>query len=587
MQLRKYQSEAIESIHKWYADGNTTNPLLVMATGVGKSIVIAKFIEQTINEYPDQRIICAIDTKELVQQNYEKLLEINPFFPCGVYSSGLRRRDVRPPVIFAGIQSVADKAFKFGKRDILIIDECHGVSRNEKTRWNVFIRDLLIANPDLIIIGLTATPYRLDSGMLHEGQDALFGGVAYEYGLKEAISDGYLTELVSKPTKTKIKVEGVGKRGGDFIESQLQKAVNIDEITEAAVLEIIEKGQDRNSWLIFAAGIEHAEAVRDKIRSFDIDCEMITGKTPNAERDKIIEDSKAGRIRCLVNVAVLTKGFDNPRIDLIASLRPTESAVLWSQCVGRGLRLLNGAIGNLPTAEERKEAIAKSKKPDCLLLDFAGNVMRFGYVDEIEYGGNVYSGESDGSGEAPVKECPECNEYVAAGFTLCPHCAYEFPPPELRIDRSSHKGAVLSHQAEPEDHKIIMMTCVPHGGFGDKPKTMRVDYMTESLQKFSEWVCFQHKGYARQKAVDWWRDNADGDKCKDMTEVQEFLKGAPDTIDGALKFKHTFKAPAAIRVKKDGKYWKILAKSFEEIESPQVEEEEPESEDDLMEMFTV
>lgn len=338
MKLRYYQRECIDAIYDWFGK-MPYDPLLVCAMGTGKSVIIAQFIKEVVEKYPNQRIICAIDTKELVEQNYLKLCELWTFAPAGIYSAGLKKKQAGAQILFGGIQSMYKKAFEIGRADLLIVDECHMISLKNDAMWQQFINDLKKINPKMRIIGFTATPYRLDSGLLHTGDGAMFGGIAYEYGIKEGIADKYLSEIVPKSMVTKLSTEGVKKSGGEYIESQLQKAVDKDEITHEAVKEVVEYGANRKAWLVFSSGVQHAYHIRDEIRGYGITCEVVEGNTPDAERDRIIKDYKKGLIKCLVNNAVLTKGFDAPHIDLIAAMRPTESPVLWLQMVGRMLRI--------------------------------------------------------------------------------------------------------------------------------------------------------------------------------------------------------------------------------------------------------
>ena len=215
------------------------------------------------------------------------------------------------------------------------------------------------------MIGFTATPYRLDSGMLHEGKGALFTDIAYEVSVRQLIDDGYLCPLVSKAAETKLDVSGVGSRGGEFIPGQLQAAVDLPEITEAAIDEVVRLGADRRSWLAFCAGVEHATHVAEAIRARGFTAATIFGDTPKPERDRIIAAFKRGEIRALASMGVLTTGFNAPGVDLIAMLRPTKSTGLYVQMAGRGTRLAPG-------------------KADCLVLDFAGNVARHGPIDAVK-----------------------------------------------------------------------------------------------------------------------------------------------------------------------------------------------------------
>lgn len=546
MELRHYQISCINAVYEWFKSGRKDDPLCVLATGTGKSVIIAEFIKEVIQTYPDQRVLCCIDTKELVRQNYEKLVQIWPFSPVGIYSAGLKRKQANMQVLFCGIQSVYSKAEIIGHTDILIVDEAHMLSPNSIGMWQTFICGLKEINPKLRLIGFTATPYRLDSGLLYEGSDALFGGVAYEYGIREGVEEKFLSEIIPKRMDTRLSTEGVKKRGGDFIESQLQEAVNKEPITEAAVKEIVEYGEHRKSWLVFSAGVDHAYSIANEIRKYGYSCEVIEGKTNSGDRDKCIQEFKEGKIRCLVNNSVLTKGFDAPNIDLIASLRPTESPVLWTQMVGRGLRIADG-------------------KENCLLLDFSENVQRFGFIDKIVFKKKKKDGDEPGI--PPMKECPTCQTIVHAAVRFCPECDHYFEPPEPEHSTKAYDGAILSTQVIPEEKKVTFVIFAKH----DKknPPSLRVEYWCGLMERYSEWICFEHQNFARQRAEDWWNKYADPCRLKTMEEVELYRSLAPsyvpNTVDEALALKNAIHKPAYVTVRQEGQFFRVVGRSDEEL----------------------
>ena len=313
-----------------------------MPTGTGKSVVIAEFIRSALEHWSDTRVLMVTHVKELIEQNHAALKRNWPEAPAGIYSAGLGQKDIAAQVMCAGIQSIYQKAYEVRHCDLLLIDECHLIPRRSTAMYGTFINELKQLNPALKVVGFTATPFRLDSGSLIEGDDRMFHDIAYELPVLDCIEDGYLSEVVSKATDTTLDVTGVGTSGGDFILKQLEAAVNVDEKTQAAVDEIVAKGRDRGSWLIFCAGVNHAEAVRDIVRERGVTAEMITGATPAVERARIIDDFRRGKLQCVTNMNVLTTGFDAPGVDLIGMLRPTKSPGLFVQMVGRGMRIANG-----------------------------------------------------------------------------------------------------------------------------------------------------------------------------------------------------------------------------------------------------
>lgn len=519
IELRPYQQASIDAVYDWFMR-EQGNPLVVLPTGTGKSVVIAEFIRGVFEAWPDSRVMMLTHVRELIAQNFAALVRHWPDAPAGIYSAGLGRKDIGQPITCAGIQSIWRRAYAVQRCDLVIVDEAHLIPRDASTMYGKFLADMRQINPALKIIGFTATPYRLDSGMLHKGDGAVFDGIAYEMTILEAVQQGYLSEVVPKQPKTQLDVTGVGSYGGEFIQKELERAVDVDEITSAAVDEIVAHGQARGSWLIFCSGVGHAEHVRDAIRERGISCETVTGETPPAERDRIIGAFKSGALRAITNMSVLTTGFDAPGTDLIAALRPTKSAGLWVQMVGRGTRLASG-------------------KDDCLLLDFAGNCKRHGPIDRIKVG---QPGEGS-EGEAPVKTCPECSTIVAAAARVCPQCDHEFPAPKPKIAPEAGTDAVLSTQIRDTWCDVDEVSYARHTKLGGID-SMRVEYHC-GMVRHREWICFEHTGYARQKAVSWWNRRAPG-------------QPAPTTIADALEAAPGLPTPRRIAVRPAGKYTEIV-----------------------------
>ncbi len=362
-ELAPYQQAAITAIYNYFAD-KSGHPIVVIPTAGGKSIVLAAFVQGVLRQWPDQRILIVTHVRELIAQNHAEMMGLWPDAPAGIYSAGLRKREIGARVLFAGIQSIHRRAYDVQQCDLVLIDEAHLIPRASDTMYRRFLDTLARINPHLKVIGFTATPYRLDSGMLHEGDERLFTDIAYEVSIRDLIDQGYLCPLVSKATDVELDVAGVGSRGGEFIAGQLQAAVDRDPITKAAIDEVMAYGEDRRSWLLFCSGVAHATHVAEAVRERGVSCATIFGDTPAAERDRIIAAFKRGEIRALASMGVLTTGFNAPAVDLIAMLRPTKSAGLYVQMAGRGTRLAPG-------------------KDNCLVLDFAGNVARHGPVDAV------------------------------------------------------------------------------------------------------------------------------------------------------------------------------------------------------------
>lgn len=531
--LRPYQTEAIEAILTYWQTGGG-NPLVDLATGTGKSLVIAKLTQDLLSGFPTMRVLMLVHVRELVEQNFQALLKVWPDAPIGLYSAGLGRRDSHHRITFASIQSVYRKARELGRRDLILIDEAHLVPTSGNGMYRTLLDGLRQHAPDLRVAGFTATPYRLDTGRLDDGVDRLFDQTVYSYGIGEGIRDGFLSSLISKASHTEVDVSDVARRGGEFVAGALETAT--DKITAEAVAEIVRLGEARRSWLVFASGVRNAEKARDAIRQHGISCEMVSGETPLGDRDRIIRQFRAGEIRALTNAQVLTTGFDAPHVDLIAMLRPTLSTSLYVQIVGRGTRLAPG-------------------KKDCLVLDFAGNVRRHGPVDAVSVmpkgGGNGDDGKV-GVDSVRAKECPDCLSLMAINASSCTVCGHVWPhidKPKHDAKAESEVGILSTEKVPPQMVPVVDWRFARHEKLGS-PDSVRVTFMA-GLSTFNEWLAFEHSGYARQKAAQWW-------------VLHGGVSPFPRTVDEALLRTDELIMPATISVRPNGRFFDIVSRTFPE-----------------------
>lgn len=544
MILRDYQHAAVDSIFEYFASGKFGNPLVAMPTGTGKSVIIADFIKRALTQYPTTRVMMLTHVRELIEQNHEKLLALWPQAPAGIYSAGLKRKDRGYPILFGGISSVvkADTAI-FGRIDLLLIDECHLVSPKEETMYRAVIKMLRKVNPEVKVIGFTATPYRLGHGML-VSDDALFTATCFDMTGMRAfnwlLNEGYLSQLIPRRPAIELDLSGVHIQGGDYKQNELQAAVDKDEITYAAVQEIIRQGDSCQHWLVFAAGVEHAIHVAAMFDSLGIPATYVHSKMGSQERDLNIASFKAGRQRVMVNNGILTTGFDFPGIDLIAVLRPTMSASLWVQMLGRGTRPLYAPGYDLALADGRRAAILAGPKQFCLVLDFAGNTRRLGPINDPV----LPRKKGEGGGVAPVRLCECCGAYNHASVRTCVNCGFEFPRGGVKIQQYAGTEALIAtDEIKTEVFKVERVVYARHTKDG-RPPTIQVSYFC-GLRMFREWVCLEHEGYARKRAREWWRGRA-------ATEP-------PDTTAEALLNLEDLKMPTAIKVQ--------LKKPYAEIQS--------------------
>lgn len=538
MELRPYQQAAIDCLDAWLA-ARDDNPCIVIPTGGGKTVVFASLIRRYLHHWPSTRILVLAHVKELVEQNARKLAEAWPEAPMGVYSAGLGQRDLQAAVTFAGIQSAYRVAEHFGHIDLVFIDEAHRIPIKGEGMYRTLLNALQARNPALRVVGFTATPYRMGAGPVCAPQNILHG-TCYEIGVRDLINQGYLSPLVSRGSKARADLRGVRVRQGDYVADEVEAAVMRDGLPERTAAEIVRLAEGRRAWIVFCAGKAHAEAISQALHAEGIAAPVIHEGTPADERDRLIKQFRAGELRALCNINVLSEGFDAPHIDCVVMLRPTKSAGLYYQQAGRGLRLAEG-------------------KDDCLVLDFAGNVLEHGPIDAIR------AGAPPKKGKAPVKECPDCGLHQPAGVRACGECGHEWPAPE-RAAHDPHgdaavEGAILREPPQRFEVEDVEYRIWTKPG---KPDSLRVDYYClQGMSRYSEWVCVGHDGYARTKAVQWWRARTHPDAP------------VPASAEAALAGTDNLRRPVAILVDVNGKYPEILAAEIGEMTKAQVTDDVP------------
>lgn len=535
--LRPYQEAAINGLYEYWATGRGDNPLIVAPTGAGKTAILSQIVKDAMS-FPGTRVMVLTHVKELLEQGADGLLKMYPDADFGFYSASIGQKRLDKPITFAGIQSVYQRAYDMVPApDLVIVDEAHMIPKNSETRYGKFLADLKVCNPKVKMIGLTATPYRLDSGHLHKGKGALFDGIAYDIPVGMLMDEGYLSPVVSKGGVKKIDLTNVGKRGGEFIERDLAIAASDPELVRCTVQEIVEYGHDRKAWLIFASGLGHADMLREEMESHGVSVDVVSGDDPARQREQKIAYFKSGKTRALINCGVLTTGFDHPAVDLVAMVRATESTGLYIQIVGRGTRPVYADGYDLSTKDGRISAIQNGSKPNCLILDYGENVARHGFIDAVK---PKIKGDGKGDGEAPTKECPSCNSMVFAGARVCGDCGHEFPPPELNHNHKSYGGAILSSQVQDEWIDVDDVTYERWKKDG-KPDSMRVTYIC-GMTRISEWLCPDHGGYAASR----------------YEARKPALKAFAGSTDAALIECERWVKPSRIKVRPDGKYHQIM-----------------------------
>jgi DNA repair protein RadD len=556
LQDRYYQTDAVDSIWTYFREGGQGNPVVAMPTGTGKSVVIARFLSSVFNAYPMQKVIVLTHVKELIQQNYEKLMTLWPFAPAGIFSAGLNSREHGKAITFAGIQSVWKKAALFGHVDLVMIDEVHLVPLENMAMYQAFIGALKAINPYLKLIGLTATPWRLGQGRIidpveRKGQliEPLFTDICYDLTSTEAfnrlIAEGYLLPLRPKRTKAVLEADGVHMRGGEFVESELQDFVDAhDELTWAALQEAAEvaRNEQRHSWLVFATGIRHANVVGDMLDQLGVTNCVIHSQS--GDRDQDLIKWKGGHTTAAVNNNVLTTGVDNPLLDLIVMLRQTASTVLWVQMLGRGTRPLYAPGFDLSDLGGRLSAIAASGKRDCRVLDYAGNTRRLGPINDPV----IPRRKGEGGGDAPVKACDRCDEWVHASVRVCPYCGYEFPFETKLKGEASSQELIRGDDPIVEVFQVDHVTATEHRKIG-KPPSVKLTYYSGLRSMFTDYIMPEHDGFAQRKSRKLWSEMGGGE--------------LPATTAAALDAIGMLILPTHLRVWVNKQYPDILARCYD------------------------
>ncbi|OON89725.1 DEAD/DEAH box helicase [Pyramidobacter sp. C12-8] len=546
-QLRDYQQRAIVMLYGWLAR-NAGNPCIVAPTGSGKSWIIAALCEDILRQWPDSRILILSHVKELLSQDADKIVQAWPDAPVGLYSAGLNHRDV-DRITVAGIQSIWRRPEECGKIDLAIVDEAHLINHSDSGMYRSLLKDLKERNPLLRVVGLTATPYRLGHGLITEGENRIFDGLIEPVTIAELVAGGSLAPLRSKlPAKT-LDVEGVHKRGGEYVESELQLAVDTDANNAEIVRETISRAGDRKAWLFFCTGVEHAFHMRDELRQAGIPTATVVGDTPAAERAEILENFKSGQLKALTNVDVLTTGFDYPGIDLLAMCRPTLSPGLYVQMAGRGMRVAEG-------------------KADCLVLDFAGNVAAHGPITSVAIPKRKRAAE-----KKPVRKCPECDEIVAANAKICPACGYEFPAPERKPQIMALHGRDDIMGLEPSEMELRgWFWSVQHSSRNGLPM-LRVDYDSRDFVRsisVSEYLCLMHGGFAEQKGFKTLRYLM---RCSGIAArypdamTLGVIKNEDELRELAQLMNEESRSPAKVYCVREGKYYRVVSREWKVVEA--------------------
>ena len=571
-QLRPYQQEAVDATLNHFRKSDES-AVIVLPTGAGKSLVIAE-----LARLARRKILVLTHVKELVEQNHAKYQSYG--LSGGIYAAGLKRKEKHHQVTFASVQSVAANLDQFrDEYSLVIIDECHRVSGEETSQYQRIIELLRQQNDSLKVLGLTATPYRLAMGWIYryhyrgfvrgtdDEQDKPFRHCIYELPLSYMINRGYLTrpELVNAAVAQYDFSALTQDRFGEYAEKDVNQLLSKHQrVTRAIIEQVMEMAAERQGVMIFAATVQHAQEIAGYLP--EQETALVTGATDLRDRDRLIQRFKQRQLKYLVNVSVLTTGFDAPHVDLIAILRPTQSVSLYQQIVGRGLRLDEG-------------------KQDCLVIDYAGNHVNLHHPEVGEPKpnpdsepvqvfcpgcgfANIFWGKTDSDGRVVehygrrcqgllesieddagrpqqcdyrfrFKECPHCGGENDIAARNCGHCHQAIIDPDDQ----------LRDALKLKDAMVIRCAGISLAGEGQK---LRITYHGEDGEELRESFDFSKPA---QRAVFnklFGRRFASGQAPKVFARANE-----------VLEMQVLLPAPDFVIARKQKHYWQVQERVFD------------------------
>ena len=477
MMLRPYQQRALDMLYAWFRENQTGNVVLNMPGGSGKSIVIAALVKDAIEQWNDTKILMLVHDRKLIRQNAAELKGLWNDAPLGVYSAGLNMREHGQQITYAGIQSIGKKAHLIGHTDLCIIDEVHAVSNEKQGLYRKMIDDLLAINPYMRVVGLSASPFRMNQGLLTDGDDSIFKEILEPVSIEELLSLGHLLPLVSKATTHRLETKGLHIRAGDYISKEMDERFNTIDNNQMVVKEASIKAADRKHWLVFCSSVQHSMDFAQCLTDMGIPAHSITTKDSPEDEDKKLSDFESGRVRALCNFGKYTTGYNFPALDCILFLRGIKSPGLYLQAAVRGMRVHEG-------------------KKDCLVLDFAGVVQENGPITALK----TPKKAGKGDGEMATKECPDCAEILLVTARSCPACGHEFTSAEkAREPLFLRNDDILG--IDPIEMRVTGWSWNKHIAKSSGKEMLRVTYFGNlSDQPIKEHFAVAHDGYAGIKS---------------------------------------------------------------------------------------
>ncbi|MEZ8721739.1 DEAD/DEAH box helicase [Vibrio pomeroyi] len=572
--LRPYQADSVKSVIHYFRK-HQTPAVLVLPTGAGKSLVIAE-----LARLAKGRVLVLAHVKELVEQNHEKYEGYG--LKGSIFSAGLGRKETDQQVVFASVQSVVRNLDSFSNQfSLLVIDECHRVPDEKTSSYQKVITHLRENNSGIKVLGLTATPYRLGMGWIYQyhtrGQvrseePRFFRDCIFELPIRYLLDEGFLTpaRMIDAPVLSYDFSQLKPASTGRYKEAELDMVIEQSKrATPQIVDQIIHLAQDKLGIMVFAATVRHAQEILGLLPEGE--AAIVIGDTPTLERDQIINDFKERKIKFLVNVSVLTTGFDAPHVDLIAILRPTESISLYQQIVGRGLRLSPG-------------------KKECLVLDYAGNSYDlyqpevgdpkpdsdseiitipcpacgfnnnfWGKLDSngflLEHFGRKCQGyfTDEDTGEREhcnyrfrAKYCGECGADNDIAARICHECDATLVDPDKKLKEALNLKDALVFECLEMDLNVLK---------DDKGKSqLKVTYRGENQAQVHEFWSLTTKKQKQNFKDQFVRPHL-------ADRHRPFEEASPSKV---VAHQHRFRPPQFVIARKVGRFWKMRDKIFED-----------------------
>lgn len=542
IQLRPYQEEALGTVLDACLEDRFL--LLQAGTGAGKTILFSSLIKHCITTF-DMRVAVIAHREILVRQAYEKLLQVWPEgrdligIACASVSS---KADLTKPVLIASPQTLVNRLDKMDPIHWVILDECHRVPpKNKTSQYRTMLEKMEKAYPDLRVLGVTATPFRLGHGFIYGDKASAknwWSKMHCQISIGTLQESGFLVPYRAKEAEDiSTDLQSVKKTGGDYNMGDLEDVMTKKVHIQNAVTAVERHAADRKSIVVFCTTIKHAETVSEAFRDSGQTSACVHSMMDSEERRANLGAFDAGDIRVICNVGVLTEGWDSTGVDCIVMCRPTMSPALYVQIVGRGLRLHEG-------------------KDDCLILDLSGNCMKHGDPNDplIEIPGKRKPREQEKQG----KTCPECQEIVSPGIFECPGCGYQWERPVVVESKGvtefrdvKFKSASAPSRLEVQSWRMEDYTSKA----GNRMAKLTIYCKSGGIAPVvvNHFLDFDGaaSSYGQRKAREWWTRVAD----------PVSLEGnIPLSVDDAMSFLNCIENfPTHITVAYDGKYHKVVS----------------------------